>query len=108
MSRDRVRPRLRPYAEGRYRAFPVNPDNKRMSRIWWCFGLTGTLLIAAGLTLTRSSAAFDPRPAASSLTADSPILSLVASPSTAPAIRKALLLGLVREHVAAGLRTASR
>jgi concanavalin A-like lectin/glucanase superfamily protein len=35
-----------------------------MSRIWWCFGLTGTLLIAAGLTLTRSSAAFDPRPAA--------------------------------------------
>ena len=90
MSRDRVRPRLRPYAEGRYRAFPVNPDNKRMSRIWWCFGLTGTLLIAAGLTLTRSSAAFDPRPAASSLTADSPILSLVASPSTAPAIAPAV------------------
>jgi hypothetical protein len=28
-----------------------------MSRIWWCFGLTGALLVAAGLTLTRSSAA---------------------------------------------------
>jgi hypothetical protein len=40
---------------------PAYPDNKDMSRIWWCFGLTGTLLIAAGLTLTRSSAA-EPRP----------------------------------------------
>jgi hypothetical protein len=52
---------------------PDIADNRLMSRIWWCFGLTGTLLIAAGLTLTRSSAAetrpafFDPRPAASTL-----------------------------------------
>lgn len=84
MSRIRMRLRWPAYAEGRCRAFPINPDNKHMSRIWWCFGLTGTLLIAAGLTLTRSSVAFDARPAASSLTADAPSFPIATTPSPAP------------------------
>jgi hypothetical protein len=52
-----------------------------MSRIWWCFGLTGTLLIAAGLTITRSSAA-ESRPAYYAFAA-SPVFPLV-TPSTPP------------------------
>jgi hypothetical protein len=74
-------------AWGGYPARSVNPDNKRMSRIWWCFGLTGTLLIAAGLTLTRSSAAFDPQPAASALTADAPTFPTATPPSEPPTVK---------------------
>jgi hypothetical protein len=65
-----------------------------MSRIWWCFGLTGTFLITAGLMLSRPGAAesrpvfFDPRPAASTLTSTLPAFPTVA-PATAqpPTVR---------------------
>jgi concanavalin A-like lectin/glucanase superfamily protein len=53
-----------------------------MSRIWWCFGLTGALLIAAGLTLTRSSAA-ESRPAVSMLASALPAFPTV-TPSPEP------------------------
>jgi hypothetical protein len=53
-----------------------------MSRIWWCFGLTGVLLIAAGLTLTRSSAAVS-RPAVSMLAASFPT---VTPPTSSPSL----------------------
>lgn len=58
-----------------------------MSRIWWCFGLTGTLLITAGLTLTRSSAAFDPRSTAPALAADAPAFPIATPPPATPTVR---------------------
>lgn len=54
-----------------------------MSRIWWFFGLTGTLLIVGGLTLARSSAA-DPRPVLTTLTAPASALPTVLPSSPAP------------------------
>jgi hypothetical protein len=78
---------LLPNAQGRVSRVPVNPDNKRMSRIWWCFGLTGTLLITTGLTLTRSSAAYDPRPAASAPVADSPVFPIATPSPTTPVVK---------------------
>jgi hypothetical protein len=57
-----------------------------MSRIWWCFGLTGSLLIAAGLLLTRPSGAepqpvyFGPRPTLSVFDPQRPTADVVAPP----------------------------